>query len=59
MSPGLASPSAPSEQLIIPLSGAVSGGQIGTKVIVNNIFNQLFFKGYIYSSDISPTVCNS
>ena len=30
MSPGLASPSSPSEQSISPLSGAVSGGHLGT-----------------------------
>ena len=30
MSPGLASPSPPSEQSISPLSGAVSGGHVGT-----------------------------
>ena len=34
VSPGLASPSSPSEQSMFPLSGAVSGGHVGTKVIV-------------------------
>ena len=52
MSPGLASPSSPSEQLIFPLSGAVSGGHVGTIVkdilfavkafYLDNTFLQIF-----------------
>ena len=38
MSPGLASPSAPSEQSMLPLTGAVSGGHIGPTQYYNNTF---------------------
>jgi len=37
LSPLVATPSSPSEQLIVPLSGAVSGGHVGTEGMKQNV----------------------
>ena len=39
-SPGSGSPSSPSEQSIIPSSGAVSGGHVTPTAIIKNKFNE-------------------